>query len=73
MKTNIVNGYDGLTGVFNVPRTGTYEFSANFISGNTNWLELNLMKNNEIIVKGHLAHAFSTAGSLRAIIELRYM
>ncbi|XP_063442218.1 complement C1q tumor necrosis factor-related protein 3-like [Mytilus trossulus] len=70
VKTNIDNGYDVITGVFTAPRAGTYEFSENFISGNTNFLELNLMKNNEFIVRGHAAQAMSTAGSLRAIVEL---
>lgn len=69
--TNIRNGFNVKTGVFTAPENGVYELAANFISGNTNWLELDLMKNNDLIVRGHAALDTSTAGSLQAILRLK--
>ncbi|XP_071128082.1 complement C1q tumor necrosis factor-related protein 3-like isoform X1 [Mytilus edulis] len=69
--TNIGNGYDPKSGVFTVGKSGLYEFAANFISNGDNWLELNLMKNSDFIVKGHSAKAHGTAGSLQAILEVK--
>lgn len=70
ITTNIRSGYDSNTGVFAVPLNRTYEFAVNFIKGNkTEWLELQLMKNNRI-VSGHTAYDTYLSGSLQAILEL---
>ncbi|XP_063431061.1 cerebellin-3-like [Mytilus trossulus] len=71
VKTNIGGGYDASTGVFTVRTKGTYEFAVNFITSNRHeWLELDLIKNNSVVVRGHAAHDQFTSGSLQAIIEL---
>ncbi|CAC5412894.1 C1QL [Mytilus coruscus] len=71
IKTNIGGGYDASSGVFTVPRKGTYEFAVNFITSNRNeWLELDLIKNNIVVVRGHAAYDKFTSGSLQAILEL---
>ncbi|CAC5370165.1 C1QL [Mytilus coruscus] len=69
--TNIGNGYDPNSGVFTVGKSGLYEFAASFISNGDNWLELNLMKNNEFIVKGHSGKAHGTTGSLQAVLQVK--
>lgn len=71
ITTNIGSGYDSNTGVFTVPLNGTYEFAVNFVKGNkTQWLELQLMKNNRRIVRGHAAYDTYSSGSLQVILEL---
>ncbi|CAC5412897.1 C1QL [Mytilus coruscus] len=72
IKTNIGDRYDASSGVFTVPRKGTYVFAVNFVTGSKNeWLELNLMKNNKMVVRGHAAFDMHTSGSLQAILELK--
>ncbi|VDI19079.1 Hypothetical predicted protein [Mytilus galloprovincialis] len=68
--TNIGSGYDVNTGIFRAPKTGVYEFSANFISNGNNWLEINLMKNEHLIARGHCAKTQGVAGTLQVILEL---
>ncbi|CAG2191660.1 C1QL [Mytilus edulis] len=67
--TNVGKGYDPNSGIFTVGQSGLYEFAANFISADVKWLELNLMKNYDFIVRGHAAKDQSTAGSLQAILK----
>ncbi|CAC5382910.1 unnamed protein product [Mytilus coruscus] len=72
IKTNIGDGYDASSGVFTVPRKGTYIFAVNFITSNKDeWLELDLIKNNKMVVRGHAAFDKYTSGSLQAILELK--
>ncbi|VDI11503.1 Hypothetical predicted protein [Mytilus galloprovincialis] len=72
IKTNIGDGYDASSGVFTAPRKGTYEFAVNFITSNKDeWLELDLIKNNNMVVRGHAAFDKHTSGSLQAILELK--
>lgn len=68
--TNEGNGYDITTGIFTAPVGGLYEISANFLSMGESWLELNLIKNDQVIVRGHAAHDHGTAGSLQAVLRL---
>lgn len=69
--TNVGNGYNVRTGIFKAPKKGVYEFSANFISYGANWLELQLMKNEHIIAKGHCANTADVAGTLQVILQLQ--
>ncbi|XP_063407291.1 complement C1q-like protein 4 [Mytilus trossulus] len=69
--TNIGSGYDVNTGIFRAPKTGVYEFSANFISNGDMWLEINLMKNGHFIARGHCAKTHGVAGTLQVILELQ--
>lgn len=69
--TNVGSGYDSSSGLFTVPRKGTYLFAVNFVSGvSTHWLELNLLKNNNLIVKSHADATPWSSGSLQVILEL---
>ncbi|CAC5415264.1 C1QL [Mytilus coruscus] len=71
MITNIGDGYDASSGVFTVPRNGTYEFAMNFITSNKDrWLELDLIKNNKMVVREFSAFDKHTSGTLQAILEL---
>ncbi|XP_071142924.1 complement C1q tumor necrosis factor-related protein 3-like [Mytilus edulis] len=69
--TNNENGYDVNTGIFNSPKTGVYEFSANFISNGDMWLEINLMKNGHVIARAHCAKTHGVAGTLQVILTLQ--
>ena len=71
VKTNIGRAYNPNTGIFTTPRNGLYEFQTNFVSRGGNWLELNLMKNNELVAKGHGAKDHGTSGSIRVLLELK--
>lgn len=50
---------------------GIYEFNASFITNGATWLELNLMKNGEFIVRGHAHMTHGSAGTLNAILMLQ--
>lgn len=70
--TNIGSGYNAKSGVFTAPREGTYTFAVNYVhSGKKEWLELDLMKNNSLVVRGNAAFDPHTSGSILAILELK--
>lgn len=53
VKTNIGNGYDAFTGMFVVPRAGTYTFTSILYNSGSNSAVVKLMKNKEILVNGY--------------------
>ncbi|VDI23129.1 Hypothetical predicted protein [Mytilus galloprovincialis] len=62
IKTNIVDWYDA----------SSWSVYLNFITSNKDeWLELDLIKNNNKVVRGHAAFDKLTSGSLQAILELK--
>ena len=71
-KTNVGGNYNPNTGLFIAPKPGLYEFSVNFVKheANDQFMALKLMKNNEVIARGHSASVPLTAGSMRAIVNL---
>lgn len=72
VQTNHGNGYDITTGIFTVPAAGVYEITVNFLSGSdSKFLELNLMKNQEVVGRAHAALDQFTSSSLQAILRLK--
>ena len=71
VETNIGHGYDPSSGMFTAPEPGVYAFSVNFVKGRVNYnVELNLMKNNEVIARGHSTVIPWSPGSIQVIISL---
>lgn len=71
VKTNIGDGYHSGTGEFTAPASGLYEFNASFITNGAKWLELNLIKNGEFVVRGHAHMSHGSTGTLNAILLLQ--
>ena len=72
MEINIGNGYDPSTGIFTAHEPGVYAFSANFIKSSIDYsIELNLMKNKDIIARGHSGRAAWATGFIQSIISLK--
>lgn len=57
--------------MFTTRAAGAYEFNASFITNGNRWLELNLIKNAELIVKGHCHMSFVATGTINVILRLR--
>lgn len=71
VKTNIGDEYHSGTGEFKAPAAGLYEFNASFITNDSKWLELNLLKNGEFVVRGHAHMSHGSTGTLNAILLLQ--
>ncbi|VDI25201.1 Hypothetical predicted protein [Mytilus galloprovincialis] len=50
---------------------GLYEFNASFMTYSGKSLELNLIKNDEFIVRGHAPRTRASTGTLNAILRLQ--
>ncbi|XP_071141946.1 heavy metal-binding protein HIP-like [Mytilus edulis] len=70
-KTNIGDGYHSETGEFTAPAAGLYEFNASFITNGAKWLQLNLLKNGELVARGHAHMSHGSTGTLNAILLLQ--
>lgn len=71
VKTNIGDVYHSGTGKFTAPAAGLYEFNASFMTNGDKWLELNLIKNGELVVRGHARMSTGSTGTLNAILLLQ--
>ncbi|VDI25198.1 Hypothetical predicted protein [Mytilus galloprovincialis] len=71
VKTNTGYGYRSRTGIFVAPMAGLYEFNASFMTYSGISLELNLIKNDEFIVRGHAPSTRASTGTLNVILRLQ--
>ena len=72
VEINIGQGYDPSTSIFTAPEPGVYAFAVSFIKGNINYnVELDLMKNKDVIARGHADKTPWAPGSIQAIISLK--
>lgn len=71
--TNIGSAYDFRTGHFSAPNDGVYFFASTFLKTHrSSSLHLQMMKNNDMISKGHAAPgSYAEAGSMNAIVSLK--
>ncbi|XP_071140896.1 complement C1q tumor necrosis factor-related protein 3-like [Mytilus edulis] len=71
--TNIGSAYDFRTGHFSAPNDGVYFFASTFLKTHrSSSLHLQMMKNNDMISKGHAAPGgYAEAGSMNAIVSLK--
>nr|CBX41700.1 putative C1q domain containing protein MgC1q51 [Mytilus galloprovincialis] len=70
--TNIGSAYDFRTGHFTSPNDGVYFFASTFLkTGSSSSLHLQMIKNNDMISKGHAASGNSESGSMNAIVSLK--
>ena len=68
---NYAEGYDRTTGVFTAPKPGLYKISATVMSVNGKPLGVQMLKNNEVIVRGYAPAIHGASHTMDPVVYLK--